>query len=90
LLLAATFFVCDFTTNGLVGTHMIALCDDHGLEAVAAGGQHGVVSGPLCYRGLCRGSGCLPGPGHSKQARTRLIHACVNRRMGEVETGQAG
>ena len=37
-LLAATFFVCGFTTNGLVGTHMIALCQDHGLAAVAAGG----------------------------------------------------
>jgi len=37
-LLSATFFVCGFTTNGLVGTHMIALCQDHGLDAVAAGG----------------------------------------------------
>jgi predicted MFS family arabinose efflux permease len=37
-LLSATFFVCGFTTNGLVGTHMIALCHDHGMDAVAAGG----------------------------------------------------
>ena len=37
-LLAITFFDCGFTTNGLVGTHMIALCHDHGLEAVAEGG----------------------------------------------------
>jgi predicted MFS family arabinose efflux permease len=37
-LLAVTFFVCGFTTNGLVGTHMIALCSDHGMDAVAAGG----------------------------------------------------
>jgi len=37
-LLAVTFFVCGFTTNGLVGTHMIALCHDHGMDAVAAGG----------------------------------------------------
>jgi MFS family permease len=36
-LLAGTFFVCGFTTNGLVGTHMIALCSDHGLAPVAAG-----------------------------------------------------
>jgi predicted MFS family arabinose efflux permease len=36
-LLAGTFFVCGFTTNGLIGTHMIALCSDHGLEAVTAG-----------------------------------------------------
>ena len=37
-LLAITFFVCGFTTNGLVRTHMIALCSDHGMAAVAAGG----------------------------------------------------
>ena len=37
-LLAGTFFVCGFTTNGLVGMHMIALCGDHGMDAVAAGG----------------------------------------------------
>jgi MFS family permease len=37
-LLSLTFFVCGFTTNGLVGTHMIALCHDHGLGAVTAGG----------------------------------------------------
>jgi len=37
-LLSMTFFVCGFTTNGLVGTHMIALCHDHGMDAVAAGG----------------------------------------------------
>src|SRR3569833_461963 len=37
-LLSITFFVCGFTTSGLVGTHMIALCHDHGMEAVAAGG----------------------------------------------------
>src|SRR4051812_6733761 len=37
-LLSVTFFVCGFTTNGLVGTHMIALCSDHGMDAVAAGG----------------------------------------------------
>jgi MFS family permease len=37
-LLAGTFFVCGFTTNGLVGTHMIALCSDHGMMATAAGG----------------------------------------------------
>ena len=37
-LLAITFFVCGFTTNGLVGTHMIALCHDYGMSVVAAGG----------------------------------------------------
>jgi MFS family permease len=37
-LLAGTFFVCGFTTNGLIGTHMIALCADRGLATTTAGG----------------------------------------------------
>ncbi|OYX29746.1 MAG: MFS transporter [Caulobacterales bacterium 32-69-10] len=37
-LLSSTFFVCGLTTSGLVATHMIALCSDHGMAAVAAGG----------------------------------------------------
>ena len=36
--LFATFFICGFTTNGLVGTHLISLCGDHGIvESKAAG-----------------------------------------------------
>ncbi|MET1025706.1 MAG: MFS transporter [Dongiaceae bacterium] len=37
-LLFATFFICGFTTNGLVGTHLIALCGDHGIVEVKAAG----------------------------------------------------
>jgi MFS family permease len=37
-LLFATFFICGFTTNGLVGTHLIALCGDHGIAEVRAAG----------------------------------------------------
>lgn len=37
-LLAGSFYVCGLTTNGLVGTHMIAYCGDHGIAPVAAGG----------------------------------------------------
>lgn len=37
-LLFGTFFVCGLTTNGLVGTHMIAWCGDHGIAPVAAAG----------------------------------------------------
>ena len=37
-LLFATFFVCGFTTNGLVGVHLISLCGDHGMPQVAAAG----------------------------------------------------
>jgi MFS family permease len=36
-LLFATFFVCGFTTNGLVGTHLISFCGDQGLALVQAG-----------------------------------------------------
>jgi predicted MFS family arabinose efflux permease len=34
--LFATFFICGFTTNGLIGTHFIALCGDHGIPEVRA------------------------------------------------------
>ena len=37
-LLFATFFICGFTTNGLVGTHLIAFCGDHGIAEVHAAG----------------------------------------------------
>ena len=37
-LLAGSFAVCGFSTYGLVGTHMIAYCMDHGISEVAAAG----------------------------------------------------
>jgi len=37
-LLFASFFVCGLTTNGLVGTHLIAYCGDHGIAPVHAAG----------------------------------------------------
>jgi len=36
--LFATFFICGFTTNGLVRAHLIALCADHGIAEVGAAG----------------------------------------------------
>lgn len=36
--LFATFFICGFTTNGLIGTHFIAMCGDHGIPEVRAAG----------------------------------------------------
>jgi predicted MFS family arabinose efflux permease len=36
--LFATFFVCGFTTNGLVGTHLISFCGDMGITEVRAAG----------------------------------------------------
>jgi len=37
-LLAGSFAVCGFSTNGLIGTHMIAYCMDHDIPEVAAAG----------------------------------------------------
>ena len=37
-LLTASFAVCGFSTNGLVGTHLIAFCVDHGIPEVSAAG----------------------------------------------------
>lgn len=37
-LLAGSFAVCGFSTNGLIGTHMIAYCMDHGIPEVTAAG----------------------------------------------------
>jgi sugar phosphate permease len=34
-LLAGTFFICGASTNGLIGTHLIAACIDHGIAEVA-------------------------------------------------------
>jgi predicted MFS family arabinose efflux permease len=36
--LFATFFICGFTTNGLIGTHLIALCGDQGIPEIQAAG----------------------------------------------------
>jgi sugar phosphate permease len=38
-LLAGTFFVCGASTNGLVGTHLIPACMDHGMPEVQAAGM---------------------------------------------------
>ncbi|HEX8910293.1 MAG TPA: MFS transporter [Anaeromyxobacteraceae bacterium] len=37
-LLAGTFFVCGASTNGLIGTHLIPACMDHGMPEVRAAG----------------------------------------------------
>lgn len=37
-LLAASFFVCGASTNGLIGTHLIAACHDQGMPEVRAAG----------------------------------------------------
>lgn len=37
-LLAGSFFVCGASTNGLVGTHLVPACSDHGIPEVRAAG----------------------------------------------------
>lgn len=37
-LLAGSFFICGASTNGLIGTHLISACADHGLPEVSAAG----------------------------------------------------
>jgi sugar phosphate permease len=38
-LLAASFFVCGASTNGLIGTHLIPACVDHGIPELQAAGM---------------------------------------------------
>jgi len=42
-LLALSFFVCGATTNGLIGTHLIPACMDHGIPEHVAAGLLGVM-----------------------------------------------
>src|SRR6185312_13764671 len=37
-LLSGSFFICGFSANGLVGTHLISYCMDNGITEVAAAG----------------------------------------------------
>jgi predicted MFS family arabinose efflux permease len=37
-LLAFSFFICGATTNGLIGTHLVPACMDHGIPEVKAAG----------------------------------------------------
>jgi predicted MFS family arabinose efflux permease len=37
-LLFGTFFICGLSTNGLIGTHMIAFCADNGIPELSAAG----------------------------------------------------
>src|SRR5213078_2034667 len=37
-ILAGSFFICGASTNGLIGTHLIPACMDHGIPEVTAAG----------------------------------------------------
>lgn len=42
-MLAGTFFVCGWSTNGLVGTHLVSAAHDHGMPATTAAGLLALV-----------------------------------------------
>ncbi len=42
-LLSGSFFVCGASTNGLIGTHLIPACVDHGIAEVSAAGLLAVM-----------------------------------------------
>jgi MFS family permease len=44
-LLAASFFVCGLSTNGLIGVHLIAAAQDHGMSAVAGASLLALIGG---------------------------------------------
>jgi predicted MFS family arabinose efflux permease len=43
LLLAGTFFVCGWTTNGIISSHFVPAAHDHGMHATTAAGLLAVV-----------------------------------------------
>ncbi len=42
-ILAGTFFICGASTNGLIGTHLIPACMDHGIPEIRAAGLLAVM-----------------------------------------------
>ena len=42
-LLAGTFFICGWTTNGIISTHFIPAMHDHGMGATTAAGMLAIV-----------------------------------------------
>jgi predicted MFS family arabinose efflux permease len=53
LLLAGTFFVCGWTTNGIISSHFVPAAHDHGMHATTAAGLLAVVgvfdiAGTIC------------------------------------------
>ena len=93
--LAGTFFVCGASTNGLIGTHLIAACHDYGIARGPVGSAAG-GDGHLRHRrhdrvGLADRSLLEPAPA------VRLLHAAravaalpAVRAAARASTGSAG
>ena len=60
-LLAGSFFICGASTNGLIGTHLIPACIDHGIPEVTGATlswpqwASSILSAPLCPVGSATG-----------------------------------
>ena len=71
--LAGTFFVCGASTNGLIGTHLIAACHDFGIPQVRSA-QLLAVMGIFDIVGTTA-SGWLTDRYSSRHSAVRLLHA---------------
>ncbi len=67
-LLAGTFFVCGWTTNGIISTHFVPSAHDHGMGATTAAGLLAVV-------GVCDLIGTLASGWLTDRADPRLLLA---------------
>ena len=54
-LLASSFFVCGYTSNGLIGTHLIPHAVEHGFTAVAAAGAFSLLGALNIFGTLASG-----------------------------------
>jgi predicted MFS family arabinose efflux permease len=65
-ILAATFFICGLSTNGLIQTHFISLCSDFGVPAVTAASMMAVM-------GVCDFMGTIASGWLSDRYDNRLL-----------------
>jgi MFS family permease len=66
-LLALPFFICGYTTNGLIGTHFVKFLDDDGLQTT-------VIAGALAVMGAANAVGALAaGVLADRWGRARLL-----------------
>jgi hypothetical protein len=77
-LLFASFFVCGASTNGLIGTHLISYCIDHGLPEDLAAGTRIVRQGERPDRvRLVAGTSSAPALSPSRPARCARSSATI-------------
>jgi predicted MFS family arabinose efflux permease len=68
-LLASTFFICGFTSNGIVGTHLVPHAVDHGIT-------QGIAAGALALMGTMNFVGTLASGYLTDRYDPRVLLAC--------------